>query len=160
MRLSVLLSLVVVLVGCTQTELIDRPTLDQRYRETQLAEGVLSVVPIRPDPETEPPVVVNWWYAGTRDGQHQIVYRELTWDSQRKPIGAEARYRIVSTQLPIAEPFAMTSDESRWLPLYEAAANEIEPPADLPTARKAPNPFEADPIRQPDEPVPQLPMAH
>ena len=154
MRLSVLLSLVFVLAGCTRTQLIDRPTLDQRYQETQLAEGVLSVVPLRPEPGVEPPVVVNWWYAGTRDGQHQLVYRELTWDSQRKPVGSEARYRIASTQLPIAEPFAMTSDEARWLPLYEAAANEIEPPADLPTARKAPKPFDRIRLKTRESPLP------
>lgn len=154
-----LLTLLLLLVGCSKTQFIDRPTLDRRYQETQLAEGVLSVVPLRAEAGAEPPVVVNWWYAGTRDGQHQLVYRELTWDSQRKPVGNEARYRIVSTQLPIVEPFAATMDEARWLPLYEAAANEIEPPADLPTARKAPNPVETNPIQQPDEDSPRLPTA-
>ena len=159
MRLPVPLFLVGVLAGCTKTQLIDRPMLDQRYQETQLAEGVLSVVPLRAESGAEPPVVVNWWYAGTRDGQHQIVYRELSWDSQRKPVGNEVRYRIASAQLMVAEPFAMTSDETRWIPLYEAAANEIEPPADLPTARKAPKPFETNPIRQPDEQPSRLPVA-
>jgi hypothetical protein len=144
------------LIGCESTQRIDRATLDQRYQETQLAEGVLSVVPARLQRDTLPPVVVNWWYAGTRDREHRIVCRELTWDSERKPTGLERRYRIAASELAIAEPFASTNDEARWLPLYEAAGKEIEPPADLPTARKAPNPVENDPIQRPEAP-PQPP---
>ncbi|MBX2852936.1 MAG: hypothetical protein KTR15_14465 [Phycisphaeraceae bacterium] len=153
MRPLALLALLVVLAGCAKTQLIDRATLDQRYQETQLAEGVLSIVPPLLQRDARPPVVVNWWYAGTRDREHRIVYRELTWDRERKPVGVERRYRIAASELAIAEPRASTTDEARWLPLYEAAGNEIEPPADLPTARKAPKPIDHNPIKRPDEPL-------
>lgn len=145
--------IVLLLAGCSQTQFIDRSTLDQRYEETQLAEGVLSVVPIRLEPDAPPPVVVNWWYAGTSENQHRIIFRELTWDSDGKPVGKEVRYRVARNQLVIAQPFAPTSDAARWLPLYEAAGDEVEPPADLPTARKAPSPEQNEPIRLPDESV-------
>ncbi|MFK7787867.1 MAG: hypothetical protein AB8C95_00055 [Phycisphaeraceae bacterium] len=148
-----LVTLLIVMSGCAKAQLIDRPALDQRYLDTQLAEGVLSIVPLRLDPNVKPPVVVNWWYTGTDGDQHQLVYRELTWDDERKPIGKELRYRIQADQLAIASPFPATKNDLRWLPLYDAAANGIEPPADLPTARKAPNPITNDPIRLPQQPV-------
>jgi len=144
---------VLLLVGCQQTQLIDRAALDQRYQETQLADGVLSVVPLRLESGTPPPTVVNWWYVGTSENQHRIIFRELTWDSDGKPVGKEVRYRVARNQLVIAQPFAPTSDAARWLPLYEAAGDEVEPPADLPTARKAPSPEQNEPIRLPDESV-------
>ena len=152
MRALALLALLFVIVGCESTQRIDRAALDQRYLETQLAEGVLSVVPLRAAPGSDPPVVVNWWYAGTRHHEHRIVYRELTWDSDRKPVGLERRYRIDQRELPINAMFDSTTDEARWLPLYEAAPDEIEPPADLPTARKAPTPIENDLLSRPDAP--------
>lgn len=150
-----LLVLLVVLAGCTKAQRIDRPALIERYQATQLAEGTLSIVPLRPDPQAKPPIVVNWWYTGTANGQHHLVYRQLTWDDQAKPIGKEVRYRITVDQLTIAQPIARTDDPARWLALYEVAPNEIEPPADLPTARKMPNPVTNDPIRLPEESVVQ-----
>ncbi len=152
MRLA-LLALLVVLTGCTKAQRIDRPTLDLRYQETQFGEGTLSIMPLRPDPASPPPTIVNWWYAGTTDGEHRIVYRQLTWDDAGKPIGQERRYRITMDQITITETFAPTDDATRWLALYEAAPNEIEPPADLPTTRKAPKPITNDPIRLPNESV-------
>lgn len=148
-----LLALLFVFAGCQSSQRIDRATLDQRYQETQLAQGVLSIVPSRLQRSDQPPIVVNWWYAGTRNDEHQLVYRELTWDTQAKPVGLERRYRIAADALLIAEPFASTSDEARWLPLYEAAGAEIEPPADLPTARQAPLPVDQNPIQLPDQPL-------
>lgn len=153
MRWWALLSLMLLLAGCAKTQRIDRAALDQRYAETQLAEGVLSVVPIRLEPGVEPPVIVNWWYAGSSGGDHQLVYRELTWDRDLRPIGVEQKYLIAQGGLAIQERFARTSDASRWVPLHEAVPNEIEPPADLPTARKAPHPVTSDPITRPDERV-------
>lgn len=148
-QVSALMLLVVLLTGCTQTQRIDRATLDQRYQETQLAPGVLSIVPPRLQRDAQPPIVVNWWYTGSRGGEHRIVYRELTWDSERKPVGLERRYRIAANELAIAVPFDATADEARWLPLYEAAGEKIEPPADLPTARQAPKPYEKNPMKRP-----------
>lgn len=153
MQRLALLVLLIVLAGCEQTQRIDRAALDQRYQDTQFADGVLSIVPLRIEPGEQAPVVVNWWYAGTSDGQHTIVYRELTWDSERKPVGREARYRIAQTGLKVVQPIATTQDSRLWLPLYEAAPDDIEPPTDLPTARKAPKPIEIDPIAQPDKPT-------
>lgn len=148
-----LLALLFVSAGCQSTQRIDRATLDQRYEESQLAEGVLSIVPSRVERNAKPPIVVNWWYAGTRSGEHQLVYRELTWDTQAKPVGLERRYRIAADALLITEPFASTSDETHWLPLHEAAGAEIKPPADLPTARQAPLPIDQNPIQLPDQPL-------
>lgn len=153
MRGLALLVLLVVLVGCEQTQRIDRAALDQRYQETQLADGVLSIVPLRIEPNATPPTVVNWWYAGTADSQHRVVYRSLTWDTAGKPVGQETSYRIPADQLKIAQPVVPSSDAARWLPLYEAAPDEIKPPTDLPTARQAPSPVDNDPIRLPDEAV-------
>lgn len=153
MRLALLLAVLMVLTGCKGPQRIDRSTLDQRYQSTQLADGVVSIMPKRLDSHRPAPVVVNWWYAGSSGGQHEIVYRDLTWDSTGKPVGNEARYRIAADQLKIALPFELMREASRWVPLYEAAPDEIEPPADLPTARKAPQPIETNPIRQPDETV-------
>lgn len=140
------------LVGCKSAQSIDRSALDQRYEETQLAEGVLSIVPMRLRPEAQSPIVVNWWYAGTKAGEHQLVYRELTWDQDRKPVGKEQRFRVSQDALDISEPFAYTTNEASWLRLHEAA-DAIEPPADLPTARQAPTPIESNPIQLPEEPV-------
>lgn len=152
MRRLVLLALLVALAGCESTRRIDRATLDERYQQTQLAKGVLSIVPLRVEPNQPPPVVVNWWYAGSSDGQHSLVYRELTWDNAGNPVGTEQRYRIAQNALKIQQPFASTRDAGRWMPLFEAA-DEIEPPADLPTARKAPVPIDNDPVRRPEQPV-------
>ena len=69
MRRLVLLALLVALAGCESTQRIDRAALDERYQQTQLAKGVLSIVPLRVEPNQPPPVVVNWWYAGSSDGQ-------------------------------------------------------------------------------------------
>jgi hypothetical protein len=146
----ILLASILLFVGCESTQRIDLETLDQRYQETQLAEGVLSIVPLRADPNQPPPKVVKWWYAGSSDTEHKLVYRELTWDSAGKPVGKEQRYSIARSALTIHEPFAYTSQSAYWIPLYEAA-QAIEPPADLPTARKAPKPFENQPIRRPDD---------
>ncbi|MEO0474628.1 MAG: hypothetical protein AAF085_01480 [Planctomycetota bacterium] len=151
MRWLVFLSLLVVLAGCAKAQRIDRLTLDQRYQQTQLAEGVLSVVPLRQD-SSVPPTVVNWWYAGTSSAEHELVYRSLTWDAQGNPVGRQTRYRVAASQLTIANSFARTSNARRWLPLHEVA-QEIEPPADLSTARKAPNPVDSDPIRRPNTPI-------
>ncbi|MEM9345279.1 MAG: hypothetical protein AAGB26_01550 [Planctomycetota bacterium] len=153
MRIALLLVLFL-LSGCTKTQRIDRATLDQRYEETQLTEGVLSIVPLRIMPDGEPPVVVNWWYAGSSSGDHQLIFRQLTWDQDLVPVGAEQKYVIAQGDLLIKERFARTSDAARWVPLYEAASNEIEPPADLPTARKAPGPITNDPIKRPEELAP------
>lgn len=142
------------LLGCTNSQRIDRAELDQRYQETQLAPGVLSIVPPRLQRDAQPPIVVNWWYTGTRSGEHRIVYRELTWDSERKPVGLERQYRIAADELAIVVPFDATADEARWLPLYEAAGEKIEPPADLPTARQAPKPFENIPLKPRESPFP------
>ena len=152
-RLMLVMVVAGLLVGCQSVQTIDRATLVERYEQTQLAEGVLSVVPLRLEADAQPPVVVNWWYAGTSENQHRIIYRELTWDSAGKPVGKEVRYRVAKNQLVIVLPFAVTSDAARWLPLYEAAENEVEPPADLPTARKAPSPEQNEPIRLPDASV-------
>lgn len=141
------------LVGCNSAQPIDRSALDQRYQETQLASGVLSIVPLRIEPDRAPPTVVNWWYAGTSGAGHVVVYRELTWDAKGKPIGEEKRYRINQDALKINGPFAYTKDAARWLPLYEAVPGEIAPPADLPTTRKTPEPISNDPITRPDQPV-------
>lgn len=157
MRLLTLLLAVIMLVGCKSSPRIDRSTLDQRYQETQLAEGTLSIVPMRLAPNAEPPVVVNWWYAGTSNGEHHLVYRELTWGSDQQPVGQEQRYRVAADDLKIDEPFAHTKDAARWLHLHEAAAGEIKPPTDLSTARKSPKPLDSNPIQLPSEPVvPQL----
>ena len=153
MRLPFLLALLIVLSGCSSPQRIDRQALDQRYQATQLADGVLSVIPLRSEIGDSPPLVVNWWYAGTSDGLHELVYRDLTWDAQGNPTGNQVRYRIAADQLKLDTPFAYMRDDARWVPLYEAAPNEIEPPADLPTARKAPKPIETNPIRQPDPSV-------
>ena len=150
MKCLMLLAMAMLVAGCKGAQRIDRPTLDQLYQETQLAQDVLSVVPLRLEPDAPTPVVVNWWYAGTRDGLHRLVYRELAWDQDRNPVGSERRYRIDAKVLQVIEPFEPTDDASRWLPLYEAAGSEIEPPADLPTARQAPQPIENSPIQQPD----------
>jgi len=150
---TALLIWALLLIGCTKTQQIDRPTLLEHYQATQLAEGTRSIVPLRLEPNAKPPTVVNWWYAGTANGQHHLVYRQLTWDNDRKPVGQEVRYRIAADQFTIAEAFAPTDDAARWLALYEAAPQEIEPPADLPTTRKAPKPVTSDPIRLPDESV-------
>lgn len=152
MKRLVLLALVLMFVGCKSAQHIDRAALDQRYQETQLAEGTLSIVPMRLSPDAEAPVVVNWWYAGTSNGEHQLVYRELTWDQDLKPVGEEQRYRVSQEALKINEPFVYTKDASRWLHLHEAA-DEIEPPTDLPTARQAPKPIDNNPIQLPNEPV-------
>jgi len=148
----ILLTSLMFLAGCESTQRIDRATLDQRYQETQLAQGVLSIVPPRIDRSTPPPTVVNWWYAGSSDTDHTLVYRELTWDNAGNPVGKEQRYTLARSALAIAQTFPKTDTAARWLPLYEVA-KEIEPPADLPTARKAPKPIENEPVRLPEKPV-------
>lgn len=134
-----LLSLVVMMVlsGCVRAPRIDRAELDERYAETALAEGTLSSVPSRVE-QGEPPVVVNWWYAGTNQGWHNLVYRQLTWDTTGRPVGIEKRYRIEQSQLAIRSTFDQTSDSTRWLSLYEAATDVPRPP-DLLTSRQLPD---------------------
>ncbi|MEM6505651.1 MAG: hypothetical protein AAF711_09305 [Planctomycetota bacterium] len=150
MRL-VLFLVLVLLSGCSKAQRVDRAALDQRYQATQLVEGVLSVIPQRVMADVEPPVIVNWWYTGSSQEDHRLVFRRLTWDQDLVPVGIEENYLIAQTDLPIQQRFMITRDPTRWVPLYEAAPNEIEPPADLPTARKAPNPITNDPIQRPEE---------
>jgi hypothetical protein len=147
---TILLASILLLAGCESNQRIDRAALDQRYQETQLAEGVLSIVPLRADPNQPPPTVVKWWYAGSREAEHRLVYRELTWDDAGNPVGKEQRYSIARSALEIQQSFAYTSDSAYWLPLHEVA-EAIEPPTDLPTARKTPKPVENNPIRRPDD---------
>ena len=157
MRPLVLLAVICVLVGCSSPQRIDRSALDQRYQETQLAPGVLSIVPMRIESDRTPPVVVNWWYAGTSGGDHVVVYRELTWDANGKPIGTEKRYRIGQASLTISQPFAYVKDASRWLPLYDVVPGAFAPPTDLPTVRQTPKPIDSNPIQLPNEPaVPEV----
>ena len=139
----VLLALSVCLAGCQNAQTINRETLDQLYADSALAPGVLSSVPIEIDAQADP-VVVNWWYAGSDDGYHELVLRELTRDATGRPVGDESRYRVPVSQLTIDQPFDKTRDEARWLPLYEVSPDFI-PPADLPTRRRLPD--TVDPIR-------------
>ncbi|MFN3165834.1 MAG: hypothetical protein ACE37H_02085 [Phycisphaeraceae bacterium] len=132
------------ITGCTPT-LIDRAALDARYESTALAEGVLSAPPRLVDP-TDPPRVVQWWYAGTRNARHYLVCRELTWDAGGKPVGVESWYRVPADQLEVQAAFDKTVDDTKWLPLFEASA-DIPPPADLPTARSRRDPVRAEPAR-------------
>lgn len=153
MRCWALLAVMAVMVGCQSTREISRHTLDKLYFDTVMASpGVLSSVPKHIDAQASP-TVVNWWYAGTSGGGHIVVYRELTWDANRKPIGTEKRYRIGQDSLTIGQPFAYVKDASRWLPLYDAAPGAFAPPADLPTVRQTPEPISNDPIRLPENPV-------
>lgn len=145
------LVLLIIMSGCTKAQRIDRATLDQRYQETQLSEGAVSIMPLRLDPDAKPPTVVNWWYVGSSSDVHHLVYREVTWGAARKPVGKEIRYRIARDQLAIDQPFAITDNEARWLPLYEVAPSHVQPPADLPTTRKPPGPVPADPIALPSQ---------
>ncbi len=119
------------LAGCQGAPVIDRAQLDERYEQTALAEGVLSALPLRVDP-ADPPVVVNWWYAGSSDRWHLLVFRELTWDETGEPAGRELRYRVPRDELSVASVFASTRDAGRWVPLYEAVAG-IAAPADTVT---------------------------
>ena len=131
---------------------IDRAVLDERYRETQLVEGVLSIVPPLVERSAAPPTVVKWWYAGSDEAAHRLVYRRLTWDAEGNPIGNEQRYAVARDALQIPQPFAYTNRSALWQPLHEAAP-AIEPPPDLPTARQAPKPVENNPVRRPDDAV-------
>jgi hypothetical protein len=52
---------------------------------------------------------INWvWYMGTKDGYHYLRHRHT--------IGAHT-YRIAVAELPIADPFPLTRDETKWRPL-------------------------------------------
>lgn len=151
MRTGVLLLLLLLVVGCNRAPVIDRETFDQRYQQTALAEGVLTAVPLRID-RAKPPTVVNWWYAGTSRTGHYLVFRELTWDAQGRPIGRELRYHVPADELAIRQPFAKTRSESSWLPLYEAAT-DIPRPSGLLTERQVPDAHRPDPVRpQPVDP--------
>lgn len=157
MRTGVLLSLLLFVAGCGRAPVIDRSAFDQHYEESALAQDVLSAVPLRIDPD-QPPTVVNWWYAGTDSSWHYLVKRELTWDSKGKPVGREQRYRLIPSELDITKPFARTRDDARWMPLHEAVRG-LEPPSDLPTTRRLPDPVRRDVVQpealQPDDGSPR-----
>ena len=154
MRIGLCLAVLLLLVGCAPT-MLDRDGFDQRYADTALYEGVLSSVPPPNDFDPQaPPVVVNWWYAGTRHDQHYLVLRELTWDEAGKPVGQELRYRIDTASLTITDPFDKTRDESRWVALFQAST-QVTPPADLVTERRIPeaqrpNSIEPKPLKPRD----------
>lgn len=135
MRGLTLLMLCLMLAGCVRSTRVDRAAFDQQYEQTALAPGVLTAVPLRMDPDEPSPVIVNWWYVGSRWGKHFLVYRELTWDEERKPVGRERWYRIAEAELPVASPTEFSSDPADWLPLYEASG-EVALPPDLATTRK------------------------
>jgi hypothetical protein len=160
MRAIGLLAMSLICIGCTADQPIDLPTLIERYEATQLAEGTISIVPLRLDRDEPPPIVVNWFYAGTRNAEHLLVHRWLTWDDQGQPIGEQTRYTIAEQAFSIAEPMPRTENDARWLPLYEAAAS-IPAPSDLPSKRQPPSPVATDPITRPDpvrRPEPSQPM--
>lgn len=157
MRPCLCLCLVLLLTGCMPRQL-DRAGLDELYQETALAEGVLTSVPppIEIDPDA-PPIVVNWWYAGTRMGKHYLVYRELTWDKDGEPVGRERRYRVLQEALSVPEPFDKTRDEALWLPLFEAAPGVPEPWGLL-TSRQRRESARPEPVGPSElEPEPQAP---
>ena len=139
---NVALSIVSLLLTGCMSALIDRAELDQRYAQTAQAQGVLSAVPLRIDLDS-PPTVVNWWYAGTRDERHYLVYRELTWNESGKPIGKERWFRVPAQQLAVRSTIGKTRDDAKWLPLYEAAIG-MPPPWDLPTSRLPSDPLPPD----------------
>lgn len=146
-------------LGCASV--LSQDALVVRYTETALVKGVVSSMP-RADENAEPPVVVNWWYAGSDPRFHHIIYRELRWDASGDPVGVEERYRLDQTSVTMTTRFEKTSDASRWLPLYEAMPGVVPPPADLKTRRHVDGRVPLDerrvPLREPDPSVQPGPL--
>ncbi|MGB0766080.1 MAG: hypothetical protein ACPGYV_00055 [Phycisphaeraceae bacterium] len=146
-RVALLLAASSIAMGCQQSRRISIDELKQRYQDTVFADGVLSIVPLRLEPDSDPPVIVNWAYAGTKANEHHVVMRRLTWDDEQRPVGVEARYRIAASDLTIRETIEQTDWFDAWVPLYEAALSPaFDPPPDLPTSRRPPGPATETPI--------------
>lgn len=133
MRTVLLMMLGFVLAGCATR--LDRAELDRMYQSTSLAEGVYWARPLHADPDAPPPVIVNWWYAGTSRGDHVVVYRELTWTEAGEPRATQRDYRIAQAQLPLDKARPYSRDDDDWLPLFAAAPDAFAVPADVLTTR-------------------------
>lgn len=141
--------MILLLMGCSSGQKLDRFEFDLRYEQTQFDQGVVSVLPLQINQDL-PPRVVNWWYAGSTDLEHVLVFRELAWDAFGQPKGTEYRYRILRHALAIHHPFVYSNESAMWLPLYEASS-EIKPPSDLTTVRQSANPLDREPEKLPTQ---------
>jgi|GEM_PF-2339534 len=156
MRLASLLILLVTIGGCVRSTSLDRAAFDLKYQETALAEGTLSSLPISIAPDQPAPIVINWFYAGSRGDIHYVIFRQLTWDDEAKPVGMQRWYRISDSDLSIKNSFPFTRDSRQWLQLYEASADVTMPP-DLATQRQLGHPASQVPTpAQPQAPEPAI----
>lgn len=140
------------LAACTGGGRVERVSDFQAlYHETTFAPDVVGAVPLPRDRVGKAPVVVNWFYAGTTGGTHRVVLRTATWDAAGEPVTDQRQFAVPSEQLLIAEPFALTREVARWVPLHEAAAG-LSPPAGLDTWRQRVDPKEVDPVEVDPDP--------
>lgn len=157
MRLSVLTILcLLVLTGCGATQL-SREGLVTQYNQSISAEGTRSSVPLPNEPIDfeNPPVVVNWWYAGTLKGRHYFVQRSLTWDPTGQAVGRDDWYRVSAEAIDLQPVFKKTRDARMWVPLYEYGLEGLPPPDDLVTRRQLPKPVKRGDVQQSQQPAVQ-----
>ena len=141
-----LLPLLFAMAGCAGSGRAERVAdFGRLYEETTFAADTVGVVPLPRERVGRPPTVVNWFYAGSRGGLHRLVLRTATWDASGEPVTDERRYDVPAEQLLIAEPFAVTGEVARWVPLHEAAAG-VAPPPGVDTWRERIEPERADPV--------------
>ncbi|MEM1356211.1 MAG: hypothetical protein AAGC44_15100 [Planctomycetota bacterium] len=121
------------------------------YADRTFAPNVVGAVPLPRDRVGRPPLVVNWFYAGTGQGVHRLVLRTLTWDEGGDPVMSQTRYDVPVEQLVVAEPFVVTRRVARWVPLHEAAQG-VAPPIGLDTWRQRIEPRGLQPPDGAEEP--------
>lgn len=87
-RFVLLLALVLVLAGCDQPVELTKAEFLERTRHWK--EGK----------------VVQWWYAGSKEGMDYFYYRDL---------GVSEMFRVKSGQIELARTFPLTGNQGQWM---------------------------------------------